>query len=1102
MKIKLLSILLLAFSGLSLNAQTTLLSEGFEGASPGWAVYNLDADSNQWSTFGSPANHSGSNGAGIVYNQTGCDDWLITHSITVSPSATLATFTFWAKSYNPSYLEDFNVQISTTNNNPVSFTSLLSITSQPANWTQYSVNLSAYAGQTIYLAIQCVSVNEHILFVDDFLVTETAPLSQIGTMITSIGDYFVSGVSPVNNTITASESSANWIDFYLADQTCTTIYDSLIDNTGGNSTRNWTYDMGALDTGMVIWAFFYNGTHNNAGCYGYNYYLPIMIPKPQWMIDGGTVSNVNVVGNSIQMTGHLPLSIAPNTIQNVPGLSGRQYSLGQAEVTFNNIDFDCGTGNTNNILNPQLTYDLNILGQMTVPISYPINYNGQCFQPDFNIALVDSATTGNLQIANINWPAISFPVPGVPLLRIKLDGGLNISGELKGKLVYGFDPTANSYGFIGSGLDTTRVTAKINADAFLRVRADALIAEASGTVFASGSIGGGFSYESFRPQPFYPLFGYDLQISGAIDFRLGPNIPWLSATKHYETTFYNNSWGDQLRMTNPFYQRVYDNVDALGNYTNIVQSNPNFIVPNFYAQPNMSANDSALYVVWLDTNATNTNILFSKLNYQTGIFSPSGVVTTGEVISNPKIAMLPSGNALISWTQNRYTSVTFDTTTMNLTDLLQAQDIYVALYLKASNSFSSSVALSDINTGPQSGRAEGNANIIMGKGQYGLITWVVNNDTTNENSDVYYCTIEEVGNNVFLGTPSQLINLAGTNKSINISYYDSTSAFATWINDPDGLDSTLNNEVEIMDWTQTSQTTGTWGPPSPLVLNNGWVSFDEVSIDFNGAYGAISFTTTEYEPNGNFQKGIYAAAWDSQTQNWAPISSAIDSFYTFTQPKVSVNGNGYVALTYQSVLTFDNTTSPDNGQLNLYLNDSQNAPATWFTNNGNQLLGDSSVYAWDLNTTYGDQNNFYIITQEADTITGNAPINPPNGVRFGNNYLNLVIRALALTPSVITDIPEPSTQATFTKEVPFNFNLFPNPVSSNATIEYILNVPSIVAIEIYDLMGNKVADVYQGHQSAGTYSANFQPNGISNGIYLCRVIVNNQIAVKKIVIAK
>jgi hypothetical protein len=287
-----------------------------------------------------------------------------------------------------------------------------------------------------------------------------------------------------------------------------------------------------------------------------------------------------------------------------------------------------------------------------------------------------------------------------------------------------------------------------------------------------------------------------------------------------------------------------------------------------------------------------------------------------------------------------------------------------------------------------------------------------------------------------------------------------------------------------------------------LIANDGATSFDALSTDFNGDYGAVAWTSTNYDANGKFEKRITADAWNSSLNAWASPAMAADTNYTFTQPKVSVNQNGFVALTYQDVSMFDDTLTPDVGRLNLYLNDSQNDPAFWTVNNGNPLLGDPAVYDWDLNTTYGDQNNFYIITQEADTTTGNAPINPPNGVRFGNNYLNLVIRALNVSPTVITDIPEPSTFSTFTKGNLFDFNLYPNPVGSFATIEYSLNFESKVNIEIFDILGKKVATLFEGKLNTGTYKAIFEPNGLVNGIYLCKVTINNQSAIKKMILAK
>ena len=177
----------------------------------------------------------------------------------------------------------------------------------------------------------------------------------------------------------------------------------------------------------------------------------------------------------------------------------------------------------------------------------------------------------------------------------------------------------------------------------------------------------------------------------------------------------------------------------------------------------------------------------------TNTFSSALVVDTAELISNPKVAPLHGGDALISWTQNRYNSSTFDTT-RNLAHLLKAQDIWVTLYDSATNAFAPATQISDILTNPndlESGKSEGNANIIMGKGNYGLITWVVNNDTMNNNADVWYCTVTTTSTNVVLGTPATLINLPGTNTKINVSYYNDSLAIACWINDPDGNDSTL-----------------------------------------------------------------------------------------------------------------------------------------------------------------------------------------------------------------------------------------------------------------------------------------------------------------------
>jgi len=98
------------------------------------------------------------------------NDWLI------SPQTTLGTnslFHFWVRSYTDQYgLEKYNVLVSTTDNNPGSFTSISGSTPllAPAEWTHMEFDLSMYDGQTIYVAIQCVSEDAWVFMVDDISI--------------------------------------------------------------------------------------------------------------------------------------------------------------------------------------------------------------------------------------------------------------------------------------------------------------------------------------------------------------------------------------------------------------------------------------------------------------------------------------------------------------------------------------------------------------------------------------------------------------------------------------------------------------------------------------------------------------------------------------------------------------------------------------------------------------------------------------------------------------------------------------------------------------------------------------------------------------------
>ena len=166
-----LCIALSVFAAFTAVASAANLDEGFEGGTIpcGWTVIDNDGDGRQWeATDESPDAHEGDYVADVGYNYGGNDDWLVTP--TLRPDAGNHTISFWYRSYNEEYgLEDFNVKLSTTGTDISDFTVTLdSITDAPTAWTHYTKDLSAYNGDDIHIAVQCVSVNKWYLWVDDF----------------------------------------------------------------------------------------------------------------------------------------------------------------------------------------------------------------------------------------------------------------------------------------------------------------------------------------------------------------------------------------------------------------------------------------------------------------------------------------------------------------------------------------------------------------------------------------------------------------------------------------------------------------------------------------------------------------------------------------------------------------------------------------------------------------------------------------------------------------------------------------------------------------------------------------------------------------------
>ena len=138
-----------------------------DGTLQGWTVLDGDGDGHNWQPNTDGMGHFGSDGMVLSYSKdpvTG--DSLTPNEYLVSPRMVLngdwPVISFFACALDEIYpAEHFGVSISTTvNSDPLAFTSLYEWTivakdagNRQGNWYQRTVDLSAYAGQEVYLAI-------------------------------------------------------------------------------------------------------------------------------------------------------------------------------------------------------------------------------------------------------------------------------------------------------------------------------------------------------------------------------------------------------------------------------------------------------------------------------------------------------------------------------------------------------------------------------------------------------------------------------------------------------------------------------------------------------------------------------------------------------------------------------------------------------------------------------------------------------------------------------------------------------------------------------------------------------------------------------------
>ena len=163
-----------------------------------------------------------------------------------------------------------------------------------------------------------------------------------------------------------------------------------------------------------------------------------------------------------------------------------------------------------------------------------------------------------------------------------------------------------------------------------------------------------------------------------------------------------------------------------------------------------------------------------------------------------------------------------------------------------------------------------------------------------------------------------------------------------------------------------------------------------------------------------------------------------------------------------------------------------------------------------LNIQNGLLDIFYILDKDAgaifqteggwslnDVICQRVPIEAiPNGPPLRQYPMHVDSTGFPYGDSVVREIP--GIVSDFTLEP-----AYPNPFNPSAEIRFSLNVSENISLNIYDIQGREVSSLFDGFQTAGSYSVMWNAQNFSSGIYFARLSSENGLTqTQKLVLMK
>ena len=122
-----------------------------------------------------------------------------------------------------------------------------------------------------------------------------------------------------------------------------------------------------------------------------------------------------------------------------------------------------------------------------------------------------------------------------------------------------------------------------------------------------------------------------------------------------------------------------------------------------------------------------------------------------------------------------------------------------------------------------------------------------------------------------------------------------------------------------------------------------------------------------------------------------------------------------------------------------------------------------------------------------------------------HNYFSIDNKIEFKKDMILGDGYNPVILNNSSNEIPRNTSIksiYPNPFNPSTDIHYSIEKTTNVTISIYDINGRLIVNLVDQIQLEGNHLTKWTPDNLSSGIYLVKLVADNYIMTKKIILLK